>query len=592
MLPNLSDYMQAFQHPNFILSDRELASCQCPQDQQGQPIVQSGGFALTFQLKGASKRWAVRCFHREVKDRDRRYSAISAKLNEPAIKQSGYFVDFAYQATGVTVKGQKYPIVKMSWANGVTLGSFLESNYNSPQKLRNLQDALKRLYKFLVANHIAHGDIQPGNLMVSNDGQNVQLIDYDGMFVSGMESLKAAETGVPNFQHPSRQKESPWNDRLDRFPFIMLDVALSVLEEMPQYWTKTNSSDEKVLFETTDFLAPYGSQTFNELKADVRFAKQISILQQICSSDFDSIPDADSYLQFVPSHSTAKRMQQPQTVTISYKGNYTVLDAINVTAIASHVGDVVEIVGLITNTKEGWTHGRGRRGNRPYMFINFKTWISGVDTFRLVLWSEILDQFAGMGVNSVSGRFTNKYVSVVGMINVFKSPKFGVSYQLVPTAAKQVQIIDKTEFDFRLGRIKKQLKQSFGGTAATPSVDLSAATSRAISNEDKLTKLTKIVEPVPRTSRRQPPVRPAPIHPHRFNRPPLPTSLVSSSRPKSNAEKLMGMQKQWKGVGTSPTTPKPQPVNPTPPKPPGTGGGCCLWLVGIIVVVTLISRMC
>ena len=79
MLPNLSDYMQAFQHPNYILSDRELASCQCPQDQQGQPIVQSGGFALTFQLKSASKRWAVRCFHREVKDRDRRYSAISAK---------------------------------------------------------------------------------------------------------------------------------------------------------------------------------------------------------------------------------------------------------------------------------------------------------------------------------------------------------------------------------------------------------------------------------------------------------------------------------------------------------------------------------
>ena len=589
MLPNLSDYMQAFQHPNFILSDRELASCQCPQDQQGQPIVQSGGFALTFQLKGASKRWAVRCFHREVKDRDRRYSAISAKLNEPTIKQSGYFVDFAYQATGVTINGQKYPIVKMSWAKGETFGSFLESNYNNPQKLRNLQGSLKGLYNFLVANHIAHGDIQPGNLMVSNDGRNIQLIDYDGMFVSGMESLKAAETGVPNFQHPSRQQESPWNDRLDRFPFIMLDIALSVLVEKPEYWTKTNSSDEKVLFETTDYLAPYGSPTFNELKADARFAKQISVLQQICLSDFNSIPDAATYLLFVPSHSTTKRAQQSQTVTISYKGNYSVLDATNVAAIASHVGDVVEIVGMITDTKEARTKGRGVRGNRPYVFMNFQPWRPRVDTFRLVLWSEILDQFAQMGVNSVSGRFTNKYVSIIGMINVFKSPRFGITYQLILKTAKQLQVIDRAESDFRLGRTKKQLKQSFGGTAATQSVASSVVTPHATSNEEKL---NKIVGAASRSPHRRQPVNPQPIYPPRVTRTSPPTPPVSSPKPKSNAAKLKGMQKQWNCVGTTSTKSTPPTVNPTPVTPTGTGSGCCLWLVGIIVVITLISRMC
>lgn len=279
MLPNLSDYMQTFQNPNFFLSDPELASCTCPKDQQGQPKVQSGGFALTFRLESPTKKWAVRCFHREVKDRDRRYRAISSKLNEPAMKQSGYFVDFEYQSTGVTVKGQRYPIVKMSWAQGVTLGTFLETNYNNPQRLLNLRNSLKQLYRFLTSNRIAHGDIQPGNLMVSDEGRKIQLIDYDGMFVPGMEGLNAAETGVPNFQHPKRLKECPWNDRLDRFPFIMLDIALLILEEEPSYWTKTNSSDEKVLFAATDYIAPYGSQTFNELKADAKFSKQISVLQ-------------------------------------------------------------------------------------------------------------------------------------------------------------------------------------------------------------------------------------------------------------------------------------------------------------------------
>lgn len=466
MLPSLSDYMQTFQNPKLFLSDRELVTCTCPKDQQGQPKVQSGGFALTFKLESPTKKWAVRCFHREVKDRDRRYKAISSKLSESAMKQSGYFVDFVYQDTGVTVKGQKYPIVKMSWAQGVTLGTFLETNYNNPQRLHNLQSALRQLYRFLVSQHIAHGDIQPGNVMVSDDGRKVQLIDYDGMFVPGIEGLKAAETGVPNFQHPSRQKQCPWNDRLDRFPFIMLDVALSVLVEKPFYWTKTDSSDEKVLFETTDYIAPYGSSIFNELKSDVMFSKQISVLQKICISDFDDIPDAIDYISSKPSFVGRNTASQPQTVSISYQGNYTVLGATDIGEIASHVGDVVEIVGCVMGTKPGLT-----KANRPYVFINFNDWHPRVDTFRLVLWSEVIEQFSrmsepsisDMSTPSISDRYNGRYISIVGMIREFRN-NYGITYQLVPTSAKQIRIIDKTEADFRLGKITKEVKQSFGGT--------------------------------------------------------------------------------------------------------------------------------
>lgn len=484
MLPSLSDYMQTFQNPNLFLSDRELVTCTCPKDQQGQPKVQSGGFALTFKLESPTKKWAVRCFHREVKDRDCRYTAISAKLSESAMKQSGYFVDFVYQATGVTVKGQKYPIVKMSWAQGVTLGTFLETNYNDSQRLRNLQSALRQLYKFLVSQHIAHGDIQPGNVMVSDEGRKVQLIDYDGMFVPGIEGLKAAETGVPNFQHPGRQKQCPWNDRLDRFPFIMLDVALSVLVEKPSYWTKTNSSDEKVLFETTDYIAPYGSGIFNELKSDVKFSKQISVLQKICISDFDDIPDAIDYISSKPSFAGRNTAFQPQTVSISYQGNYTVLGATDVGEIASHVGDVVEIVGCVIETKSGQTKGYGRYGGRPYVFVNFNRWRPGVDTFRLVFWSEVLEQFSRMGVSSIPSRYIGQYISIVGMIREFTNDH-GTTYQLVPTSAKQIQIIDKTEADFRLGKTKKEVKQNFGGTMGI-STSQSAFASMSVAMESRV----------------------------------------------------------------------------------------------------------
>lgn len=625
MLPNLSDYMQTFQNPGLFLSDRVLASCTCPKDQQGQPEVQSGGFALTFRLVGSSKKWAVRCFHREVKDRDRRYTAISAMLNQPTMRQSEYFVDFAYQAKGVMVKGQWYPVVKMAWAQGETLGSFLESNYNNRQAMLNLRKSLQKLYQFLSANHVAHGDIQPGNLMVSNNGQKIQLIDYDGMFVPGMQGLSASETGVPNFQHPCRQKDNPWNDKLDRFPFIILDIALTVLAERPEYWTKTKSSDEKVLFETTDYAAPYGFQTFNELKADGRFSQQISALQQICLSDFDSIPELDKYLQFKLSPSAAAK-KQPSVVKISYKGNFPVFDATNLRLIAGHVGDVVELVGKIVETKANTTSGGGRFGNRPYMFVNFNYWRPRTDTVRLVLWSEVLNQFLRMGVPSVSSRLKNQYVTVTGMICAFTN-QFGTSYQLVPKTATQIQIIDEKEAAFRLGRIQKEIQQKFGGTVAAPTSQPPNTGSTSRSNVDRLKGLG--------TSARATPTHPG-LRPISSRTPSgsgmrrstsslstrMPTRAMARSRvtvgsipytpppppppppprrPQSNVDRLKALTS---GVGSgksvrtssgsstaSPTTSR-TPSTPAPSRPNSTGGGCCLWIVVIITVITVLGKIC
>ena len=560
MLPNLSDYMQTFQNPGLFLSDRELASCTCPKDQQGQPEVQSGGFALTFRLVSATKKWAVRCFHREVKDRDRRYTAISAMLNQPTMKQSGYFVDFSYQAKGVTVKGQWYPIVKMAWAHGETLGRFLESNYNNRQAMLNLRKSLQSLYQFLSANHVAHGDIQPGNLMVSNNGQKVQLIDYDGMFVPGMQDLSASETGVPNFQHPCRQKENPWNEKLDRFPFIVLDIALAVLAEKPEYWTKTKSSDEKVLFETTDYSAPYGSQTFNELKTDGRFSQQISALQQICLSGFDSIPELDKYLQFKLSPSAAAK-KQPSVVKISYKGNYPVFDATKLHLIAGHVGDVVELVGKIVETKVNKTIGTGRFGNRPYMFVNFNHWRPRTDTVRLVLWSEVLTQFSRMGVQSVTSRVVNKYVSVTGMICAFTN-QFSTSYQLVPKSATQIQIIDEKEAAFRLGRIQKEIQQKFGGPVAAPTSQQPNTVSTSGSNVDRL----KGMGVNTRTTANPLGLRPPQIQSRIMASPRV--TINTPQRPKTNIDKLKtltgGVNSGDSLKTTSSSSKTPQPTLRTP----------------------------
>ena len=602
MLPSLTDYMQTFQNPQLFLTDKVLARCTCPKDQQGQPEVQSGGFALTFCLTGNGRKWAVRCFHREVNDRDQRYTAISAKLNQQVVKQSGYFVDFEYQTNGVVVKGARYPIVKMAWAQGQTLGSFLERNYNNPQLLNNLKVSLRKLYAFLVANHIAHGDIQPGNLMVSSDGAKVQLIDYDGMFVDGMQGLSAAETGVPNFQHPERGKKNPWNEKLDRFPFIVLDIALSVLTVRPEYWTKTQSSDEKVLFETTDYAVPYGSQTFNELKGDPRFSQQISALQQICQSDFDAIPSADNYIGFKGAAKQTQRQSQ-QTVQISYKGNFPVVDGTHTWAFADCVGQVVEIVGRIVQIKKGAT----KYKQRPYYFLNFVPWSRNSNSFRIVLWSEHIDQLATMGIRDVTSRYHKQYVSIVGMVAEYMGG-YNRTFQLVPKSASGLKIISADEAEFRLGRKKKTVVQSFGGTVAAPTVNQNVvlpalSASNAANVQQKLggTSYTPKVMPsrqaysAPKTTpQRQACSVPKVTPPISTYTAPKVTTQASTG---SNVDKL----KQLKGIpsgGSSPSTygssqspsGSKSTQSGTASKASKDGCGCLFWLVAVVIVIIILSR--
>lgn len=603
MLPSLTDYMQTFQNPQLFLTDRVLAGCTCPKDQQGQPEVQSGGFALTFCLTGNGRKWAVRCFHREVSDRDKRYTAISSKLNQPETKQSGYFVDFEYQTNGVVVKGVRYPIVKMAWAQGQTLGSFLEKNYNNPRLLNNLKVSLRQLYAFLVAHHIAHGDIQPGNLMVSSDGTRVQLIDYDGMFVDGTQGLSAAETGVPNFQHPERGKTNPWNEKIDRFPFIVLDIALSVLAVRPEYWTKTQSSDEKVLFETTDYAVPYGSQTFNELKGDPRFSQQISALQQICQSDFDSIPCADNYIGFKGVAKQAKRQSQ-QAVQISYKGNFPVVYGADTWDFENRVGQVVEIVGKIVQIKEGTT----KYKRRPYYFLNFVPWSRNSDSFRIVLWSEHIDQLGTMGVYDVNVRYLNQYVSIVGMVAEYVGG-YNHTFQLVPKSASSLKIISADEAEFRLGRKKKTIVQSFGGTVAAQPVKQNVVlpaspASNAAKVQQKLGGSTSYTSKAT-LSRQAYSARKTPPQRQAYSVPKVTPPIATYTAPKATTQASTGSNvdklKQLKGIGSCPSGKSTSGSSPSssgsksaqsgaPSKAPNEGCCCLFWIVVVVVVIIILSR--
>lgn len=375
-LPTLEQYNEAAQNPAVSFYDVELKAGKIKKNMLGLPFAVCGGFALTYNLTCAGRKYAVRCFHKEVRDLADRYAAISRKLSS---LNSPYFVDFRYQDRGIMVRGQPYPIVKMSWAKGKTLGEFMIDNIGNSGKIAVLRESLTQLSFWLRANRMAHGDIQPGNVMVDDAG-HVQLIDYDGMYIPEIGNMGARETGHRNFQHPLRASENPWNENLDNFSFILVWLALSVFELEPDLWNKTGSDGDKFVFSANDLANPGTSQIFTQLLRFPSIKDRVSKFASICLSGISSVPPLE---QFLDRQAQFKGQSRKVSSHTGYISTYPVLDASDYDACLTHVGEIVELVGKVHSARIGKTKFGGL-----YCFINFSDWRG--KSVKLAIWPKIL----------------------------------------------------------------------------------------------------------------------------------------------------------------------------------------------------------
>ena len=119
----MDQYNDAVQHAGTAFVDPVLKSGKVSTNGLGLPIALGGSFALTYRVTTSGRKFAVRCFHKAAKDLEVRYPRISQTLNAT---DNQYFVGFEYQTQGVLVNGLKYPIVKMDWVEGDTLGLYLD----------------------------------------------------------------------------------------------------------------------------------------------------------------------------------------------------------------------------------------------------------------------------------------------------------------------------------------------------------------------------------------------------------------------------------------------------------------------------------
>ena len=557
--PTLEQYNLAFQLHAKLLTDPELKAGTLAKSGLGLPLAISGGFALTYTITAGRKKYAVRCFHRESKALERRYAAISKRLNG---LQSPYFLAFEFQPQGIKVDGAACPIVKMAWAEGETLGEFLEANHKNVGALAKLSDALGTMAQYLEAQHIAHGDLQPGNIMVSGGGSVVQLIDYDGMFVDDIKDLGSSELGHVNFQHPQRKSTNPFDAHLDRFSFTSLCLSLKALRTDASIWGKTNSEVDAIVFRANDFADPGSSAAFALLSANGTLAAETKNFAAVCKSPMANAPTSLDFFvgRNIPAVSIVLGGPAKATVaTTGYIGAYSVLSALDYAACLRSVGDKVEVIGQIVEVKADKS-----RSGKPYIFINFGAWKGNI--FKVSLWSEGL----AVVTPKPTASWVGQWVSVVGLMEPpFVSRKYKYSHLSISvTAANQLTRISEVE-----------AKRRLAGGSQVPF--------KAAENKDLLEKIRGKSQPsyVPPTSNPRPtqPTSRAPASP------PLTANqaaLIAIKGTTSPTQAVPPYVPSHRSASQAPSY-TPPPPTPVPGKRPSSWGWPAIWAVGIWVVIVL-----
>src|SRR5665213_3526879 len=248
--PTPQDYNEAVQNPRLSFADSDLRTGQPELNQLGLPRAIAGNFACVYKIQNGGQRWAARCFNSEVSVQQRRYEVISTYLAKAAIP---YTVQFIYIPMGIKVLGRPYPLLKMQWVDGESLISFVGRSIGYPDTLVSLAKVWARMMADLQEVSIAHGDLQHGNVLVVGD--QLRLIDYDGMFVPGLAGEQSNECGHRNYQLPTR---TGWHygPYLDNFSAWVIFVTLVALAVHPELWTKYRGGDECLIFRKEDFLQP------------------------------------------------------------------------------------------------------------------------------------------------------------------------------------------------------------------------------------------------------------------------------------------------------------------------------------------------
>jgi hypothetical protein len=263
-----TEYNDAVQNPQLTFSDPELRQSCVALNGLGLPLPRSGNFADVYQMTcpQTGQSWAAKCFTRQVDGLRQRYQAVSDHLHAARLP---FMVDFRYLDEGIRIRGQWFPVLKMRWVEGIPLNDLVREHASHPELLDELAAMWLKVDQSLRRAHIAHGDLQHGNVLLIPGRKpgtlGLKLVDYDGMYVPALAQEPSGEIGHPAYQHPERLREGSYHAGLDRFSHLVICTALRCVRVAGKgLWERYDNGDN-LLFREQDFEHPETSALFREL---------------------------------------------------------------------------------------------------------------------------------------------------------------------------------------------------------------------------------------------------------------------------------------------------------------------------------------
>jgi tRNA A-37 threonylcarbamoyl transferase component Bud32 len=193
----------------------------------------------------------------------------------------------------------------MKWVSGEALNSYIQKSLFNSSEIELISEKFLDLVNTLENNRVAHGNLTHSKIIIQNG--NLYLIDYDSLYIPELINQQAKEVGHINFQHPKRNL-SHFNERIDRFPSIIIYTALKAIALKRSLWSKYDNGNN-LLFTYRDYLDPKSSPLISELLKIPELQPLVENITEICLKDFDEVP---SLKEFVALNKRNKIMLLPR----------------------------------------------------------------------------------------------------------------------------------------------------------------------------------------------------------------------------------------------------------------------------------------
>lgn len=249
-MANKQDILTSIKNLDLFLKVPALKGAKARINKNGNPFVYVGGFNMVFQLTHKSKKWAFRVWHVPMGENEERYLKISKYLTS---KKLPYFAEFIYDEKGLLLNGELVDTIRMEWLDGLLFKDYIEKNLTNSILLVSLADNFLKMCQDLRDNNISHGDLQEGNILVTEKG-SIKLVDYDSICIPEIEGQKELVTGLKGYQHPSRFKGGKATLKADYFSELIIYLSILAVAEKAELWNKYQVRDTQyLLFSETDF---------------------------------------------------------------------------------------------------------------------------------------------------------------------------------------------------------------------------------------------------------------------------------------------------------------------------------------------------